>query len=141
MLTIIEKVLLLETVEVFSEVTTEQLSYLAAIARERQADPGCVIYRKDDPAEGLYIVVSGSVRMLRDGEEIDRVGPNGAFGTWALFDTEPRLASAETAEESRLLFVPRDEFYDVLSDNVGMVENIFKHLVSRVRRLAAVVGN
>ena len=79
--------------------------------------------------------------MLRDDTEIDRVGPNGAFGTWALFDSEPRLTTAETAEECRLLFVPKDEFYDVLSDHVEMVESIFKHLVGRVRRLASVVGS
>jgi CRP-like cAMP-binding protein len=77
--------------------------------------------------------------MLRGTEEIDRIGSNGSFGVWALFDDEPRLTTAKTVEESRLLFVSKDDFYDVLSDHVDIVEGLFKHLVKRLRRLASVV--
>lgn len=139
MLTIIEKVLLLQNVELFSGVTSEQLSFLAAIAEEIPVEPGRTLYKEKDSPDGLYVVVSGSVRMRRGQEEIDRIGPNGVFGVWALFDNEPRLTTAETVEESHLLFVARDEFYDVLSDHVDLVEGLFKHLVQRLRRLAAAV--
>ncbi len=47
--------------------------------------------------------------------------------------------TAKTVEESRLLFVSRDDFYEVLSDHVDIVEGLFKHLVQRLRRLASVV--
>ncbi len=79
------------------------------------------------------------VGMVRGKDEIDRIGPNGSFGVWALFDDEPRLTTATTLEKSRLLYVSRDDFYDVLSDHVDIVEGLFKHLVSRIRRLASVV--
>ena len=69
---------------------------------------------------------------------IDRIGAGGSFGVWALFDDEPRMTGAAATESSRLLFVPRDEFYDVLSDHVDIAQGIFKQLVQRVRRLAAV---
>ena len=48
-------------------------------------------------------------------------------------------APSESAEESRLLFVSRDDFYDVLADHVDIVAGLFKHLVQRLRRLATVV--
>jgi CRP-like cAMP-binding protein len=139
MLTVIERVLLLQGIELFSGVNSEQLSFLAAIAREVEVGPGKVLYREDDDPDGLYVVVSGAVNMKRGVEQIDRIGPNGAFGVWALFDNQPRLTTAETAEETRLLFVPRDDFYDVLSDHVDIVEGLFRHLVQRLRRLASVV--
>ena len=94
---------------------------------------------KTSPPDGLYVVVSGSVGMWRGKDEIDRIGPNGSFGVWALFDDEPRLTTATTLEESRLLYVSKDDFYDVLSDHVDIVEGLFKHLVMRIRRLASVV--
>jgi CRP-like cAMP-binding protein len=135
MLTVIEKVLLLQSVEVFSEVPTEQLSILAAIAQEGSAGPRQVIYEENDSPDGLYIVIKGTVRMSRGSQEIAQVGANQAFGVWALFDNEPRLTTAETTEETDLLFIGREEFYDVLSDNVELVEELFKRLVQRLRRL------
>jgi CRP-like cAMP-binding protein len=132
-------VLLLQNIDLFSHVTSEQISFFAALADEVTVGDGVVLYRETDPPDGLYVVVSGAVAMRRGHEEIDRIGPNGSFGVWALFDDEPRLTTATTVGESRLLFVSRDDFYDVLSDHVDIVEGLFKHLVMRIRRLASVV--
>lgn len=139
MLTILEKVLLLQSVDLFSRVTSEQLSYLAGIAAEVAVPPGQVLYAEGDAPDGLYVVISGSVLMRRSGEEIDRIAPNSALGVWALFDDEARMTTAESLGETRLLFVPREDFYDVLSDHVELVAALFKHLVQRLRKIAAVV--
>ena len=139
MLTNLEKVLLLQNVDSFSQVTLEQLSYLAAIAQEITVPPGEQLYREGDSPDGLYIVVSGSVLMRHSLQDIDRIMPNDAFGVWALFDDEPRLTTAETVEETRLLFVPREEFYSVLSDHVDIVAGLFKHLAQRLRKLTILV--
>lgn len=137
-MTIIERVLLLQGVDLFSNVTTQQLSFIAAIAEEMAVEPGTVLYRENDSPDGLYVVISGAVVVSRNGDSIDRIGPNASFGVWALFDDQPRLTGAETSEASRLLFVPREEFYEVLADHVDIVQSIFKQLVQRVRSLAAV---
>lgn len=136
MLTIIERALLLQDVELFSHITSEQISFFAAISEELWIRPGEIVYQENDAPDGLYVVISGSVRMKRGTEEIDRIGANGSFGVWALFDDEPRLATARTLEASHLLFVSREDFYDVLADHVEIVEGLFKHLVRRIRRLA-----
>jgi CRP-like cAMP-binding protein len=137
-MTIIERVLLLQGVDLFSNVTTQQLSFIAAIAEEIAVEPGAVVYRENDAPDGLYVVISGAVVVSRNGDVIDRIGPNASFGVWALFDDQPRLTGAEVMETSRLLFVPREEFYEVLADHVDIVQGIFKQLVQRVRSLAAV---
>ncbi len=141
MLNVVEKVLLLQDVDVLSNMTSEQLSFVAAITQEIFLEPDQVIYREEDPPDGLYVVISGSVCMLRGRNEIDRIKPNGAFGVWALFDDDPRLTTAKTVVESQLLFVPREQFYDVLSDHVDIVERILKQLVQRLRRLATALDN
>jgi CRP/FNR family transcriptional regulator, cyclic AMP receptor protein len=140
MLTNLEKVLLLQNVDLFSGVDLEQLSYLAAIMQEVTVPPDRQLYAEGDTPDGLYIVVSGSILMRRSLWDIDRILPNGTFGVWALFDDEPRLTTAQSLEESRLLFVPREEFFDVLSDHIEIVSGLFKHLVQRLRKLAAVVA-
>jgi CRP-like cAMP-binding protein len=137
-MTIIERVLLLQGIDLFSNVTTQQLSFIAAIAEEMAVEPGTVLYRENDAPDGLYVVVSGAVVVSRNGDAIDRIGPNASFGVWALFDDQPRLTGAEVSETSRLLFIPREEFYEVLADHVDIMQGIFKQLVQRVRSLAAV---
>ncbi len=141
MLTVIERVLLLQNIDLFSHVTSEQVSFFAALAEEIVIGPNHVLYRENDAPDGLYVVISGAVAMCRGNEEIDRIGPNGSFGVWALFDEEPRIATAVTMEESRILFISRDDFYDVLTDHVDIMQGLFKHLVLRLRGLVAAVGN
>ena len=138
-MTIIERVLLLQNVELFKEVTTEQLSFVAAIAEEVSVDAGTLVYREKDPPDGLYVVISGLIAAGRGQEAIERIGPNGSFGVWALFDDMPRLTKAECLEDARMLFVRRDDFYEVLADHVDIAQAIFKLLVHRLRRLTAAV--
>ena len=47
-MTIIERVLLLQGIDLFADVTTEQWSFLATIAEELTFDPGKIIYSEGD---------------------------------------------------------------------------------------------
>ena len=138
-MTIIERVLLLQGVELFGSVTTEQLSYVAIISEELSLEQGKVLYREHDSPDGLYVVISGAVAVTRGSDVIERLGPNGSFGVWALFDDKPRLTGAQAVEDSTLLFVPREQFYEVLSDHVDIVQGMFRHLVERLHQLATIV--
>ena len=108
MLTVIEKVILLRNVDVFDKVASEQLAYLAAIAEEVDVAAGQDIYKVQDQSDALYLVLSGKVRLHREGREITVANPREAFGTWALFDEDPRVATATAEEESHLLRISRD---------------------------------
>jgi len=140
MLTVVEKVIFLQEVDVFSEVPTEQLAYLAAIAEEEIFSQGELIYREQDPAEAMYLVVEGKVRLHRGSLDITVADPGDPFGTWALFDDEPRVSAATVLEEARLLRLNKEEFVDLLADNVGITQGVLKALVKRMRGLVGRVG-
>ena len=135
MLTTIEKVILLQNVDVFSLVPTEQLAYLATIARETAFSAGGTIYRENDPADSLFLVIEGSVRIHKDLEEITTARANQAFGTWALFDEEVRLLTATAVENSRLLKIDREDFVEILADHVQISQGILKTLAGRLRNI------
>lgn len=140
MLTVVEKVVLLQNVDVFSEVPAEQLTYLASIAEEIDCLAGDVIFREYDPADALYLVLDGKVGLKRDGKEIKQAGSQNAFGTWALFDDETRVVTATVIENARLLKIDRGEFVDLLADNVQVTQGVLKMLVKRVRGIMDKVG-
>lgn len=135
MFTVIEKVVFLQSVDVFSDVPTEQLSYLAAIAEEVTYLDGETIYDLGEVSDSMYLVLDGSVRLHRDGNEITLAGKNEAFGTWALFDEEQRVATATAVGEARLLRIDRDDFLDLLSDHTEITRGVFKNIVGRLRGL------
>ena len=135
MLTVIEKVIFLQNVDVFLEVPTEQLAYLAAIAEEIAFLKGDDIYKTEESSDAMYLVLEGKVKLHRDGEEIILAGEKEVFGTWALFDEELRIVTATAIEDSKLLRIDREDFYDLLADNVDITQGIFKTLAKRMRSL------
>lgn len=140
MLTVIEKVIFLQNVDVFDQVPTEQLVYVAAIAEEVTFADQAEVYHEQEPADALYLVLDGAVRLHRDGREITVAKAREAFGTWALFDESPRVATATTLEESHLLRINRDDFVDLLAENVHITEGVLKTVVGRLRGLVERVG-
>jgi CRP-like cAMP-binding protein len=135
MLSVIEKVIFLQNVDVFSEVPTEQLALLAAIAEEVSFAKGDSVYKEDDPSDALYLVIEGRVRLLRDQKEIAIADNKEAFGTWALFDEEPRVVTAIVDDDAQLLRIDREDFVDLLADHVQIAQGVLKTVVKRLRGL------
>ena len=132
----VEKVLCLQRVDIFKHATTEMLAYISSIAEVHEIAPQTVIFSEQEMSDSMYVVVSGRVRLEKEGTEIVVAGPSQSFGTWALFDTTRRLMSAIAVDETVLLKIFSDTFYDFLSDHEEVTPAIFKAVIERVRTLA-----
>lgn len=135
MLTIVEKVLLLQEVDIFANTPNEDLAYIASITEEITVDANKEIFKEADTSDSMYIIVEGLVRIHRADHEVMRAKPKDAFGTWALFDDEPRVTSATTLEETILLRIDREEFFDLLADFSRITQGILKTLSRRLKSL------
>ncbi len=135
-LNIVEKVIALEGVELLSSLSPEELSRIASIAREVKFAPGAVILEAGKPLDALYVIVDGSVELSRNGELLDTARQNHILGAWALFEEdEPMPVTARTVEDTLLLRIGREDFYDLLADNSEITSAIFSTLVKRFRKL------
>ncbi|MGH9657261.1 MAG: Crp/Fnr family transcriptional regulator [Bryobacteraceae bacterium] len=134
-LNIVEKVIALEAVELLKNLSPEQLSRIASVAREVAFPPGHVIIQAGKGVDSLYIVLDGSVEVSKDGDRLAVAGQNEVLGAWALFDEDPIPVTAKSIEDARLLKISRDDFYDLLSDNIEIAAAIFSTLVRRFRKL------
>ena len=136
MLTIIEKVIFLQDIDVFAEIPTEQLSHIASITEEVELEPNTTLIKQDEPAEALYFVLEGKVSLQRNGREIMGVGGKEVIGAWSLFDDEqPNIATAVVVETTRLLKIDREGFFEIVADYVEITEAIFKSLARRIRKI------
>ena len=137
---LIEKVFLLQNVDLLGGARSEQLALLASIARDREVEGDRVLISREEPADGLYVVIDGEVALSGVGGKTIKVEPGGAFGTWALIDREPSLLEARTAGPCRLLKIQQSDFRDLLVEYPELGLDLLQGLARRLRSLAAVAS-
>jgi CRP-like cAMP-binding protein len=135
-LNIVEKVIALEGVDLLGSLSPEHLARIGTIAQEEKFQPGKVVLDPSKPIDALYVIVDGAVELSRNGELLTIARQNEVLGAWALFDeNDPMPVTAKTVEDTRLLRIGRDDFYDLLSDNSEITSAMFSTLVRRFRKL------
>lgn len=96
---------------------------------------GKTVFEAREPAEALYIVLSGCVRILEnaDGEqrEVAELGPGDYFGEHALLNEVTHTKSAVASEETELLVLPKDSFQALLDGNPDLAERLQRTLEMR----------
>ena len=105
----------LRAVALFRDLSDEHLNGLARQVVRRRYSRNELIFSQGDPGDGLYILIEGHAGITRqnpDGDELILTlhEPGEYFGELALFDREPRSASAVAIEACSVLFLGRDAF-------------------------------
>ena len=73
--------------------------------------------------------------MSRSGRAMFHVGADETIGNWALFDEQPSVVTATAMDDTSLLRIDRDDFYDLLADHSEMTREMFQALFRSVRSL------
>jgi CRP-like cAMP-binding protein len=83
---------LLATTPLFAGVDRGHLEGIADRAVEIDFPAGAVILRQGEIGTGFFVIVSGSVRVVRDGGTSATLGPGEFFGELSVLDQLPRNA-------------------------------------------------
>jgi len=137
---------ILAEVPIFSGLNQSDLDQLAQCSTRSWFKRGSVIVTEGDPADGLYVVVSGRIKVLlsdNEGKEVVLTVESGGacFGEIALLDEEPRSASVAALENTELLIIYRDQFMDLLDNHPEFARALIRSLAHMVRRLTKNVEN
>lgn len=106
-----EKLELLSSVDLFSQLSTADLRVLADHASYYDFTPGDVVYEAATIDRELFVIEEGDVRIVRtgdEGREIDlaRFVSGESFGEQDFLSDSPRAASAICERDSRILIFP-----------------------------------
>jgi HEAT repeat protein len=126
MLTPVEKVLLMQEVDVLRDLPTDLLAALATQARESHRQKGDVLFRQDDHPDAMYIIVEGAVSNLRNGQPFVTNLAGEEVGLWALFHDEPRPVSAVVENDALLLRIDQDDFQELLSGDIRVAKSLLR---------------
>ncbi len=107
---------------------TESLARLAALAQEVQYDSHEPLFRENEAAEALFLVLEGEISVVRGGREADKVGANQLLGTLPLLTGESYSESALAMRPVRVLQIDQQEFYDAIADDFNLARGVLRAL-------------
>ena len=133
MLTTVEKVLFLKSIDLFSQIPGEDLAQVALIASEETRESTEDIFIEGDVADALYLVLEGKVRVHRQDKTIAELGERECFGEMAILDASPRSATVTALSDVALLKIAREDFEELLQEKHVIAQGIIKVLTRRLR--------
>jgi HEAT repeat protein/ATP/ADP translocase len=129
----VEKVLFLKSAPVFARLVGEDLAPLARMAEVVSFAKGQRIFTEGEMGDALYVIVRGSVAILRGRTHLATLSVGDALGEMAVLDEVPRSATAEALEETEMLRIGSEEFYEMLHEQVEIAEGVIRMLSDRLR--------
>jgi CRP-like cAMP-binding protein len=130
---LIEKVLILRSSEIFSSTPEHDLVDLAGILEEVYLEPEVKLFSKGDVGNCMYFIYKGKVRIHDGNYTLAVLEDNEIVGELSVLDAERRSASATTLEETVLLKLEQEPFYEIMMNNAEVLRGILKTLCKRLR--------
>jgi CRP-like cAMP-binding protein len=95
--------------------------------------PGHRVFEYGTPTSGLYIVLSGNVRILgRGGGELATLGPGEHFGELSLLAGTTHQSTVETLDDTELMVVPKERFDALLVEHPELADAIHRKAEERM---------
>ena len=130
----------LASVPLFREMDAASLDRLAAGAERRELKRGSRLFRKGDPATGMYVVVFGEINLIattpaRGARLTGVVGPGQSFGEPVMFLERPAVVDAQAATDALVLHLPASLVFDEIERNPRFARRMIAGLSRRVEAL------
>lgn len=134
----------LQNVPYFSDLGPAELESIRKSVFEKTTDRAEMILLEGEPAENLYFVASGAVKVFKtsaEGKEqiLNIVRPGESFNDVAIFDGDLNPASARAMGPVLLYGVRKDEMQAILRNYPQIALDVIRVLARRVRQLVSLV--
>jgi CRP-like cAMP-binding protein len=126
---------LLERVPIFAGLDRSELEQLAEATKEIDVPAGTELTHEGRYEGYVFVVVSGTVAIERDGRTVDKIGPGDFFGEIAAVDGGPRTATARSLEDCLLLTVDHEHFYRVIEASPEVGAAVMDAMEARLARI------
>ncbi|WP_405341003.1 Crp/Fnr family transcriptional regulator [Fibrobacter sp.] len=138
---------LLKGVDLFSELTEEQLGLLAnlVVVQDFNRDE-TVVLEGDCSLKALYLIASGTVQVYMtgvDGREtiLSFLERGDFFGEMSLIDGEPRSASVRTVTDAQLMIIHREPFLTLIRQTPEIAMSLLSEMSKRLRKANKQIGS
>ena len=88
-------------------------------------DTGDFLFNKGEPADALYLLRSGRIRLVDEGRVVRVIQPGSYFGERALLHMERRLYDAEAAEPTEIVAVKKEVALPLIQES-SILRRVFR---------------
>ena len=114
----------LRAVPLFSECHDEELDHIDALFSEAEIEEGHVLVREGSVGRQFIVIISGQARVVRDGVEVNTLGPGDFVGEMSLLHNSPRGATVVAATPMTLYVANAGEFAALLAESPAIAAKI-----------------
>jgi len=130
MLTILEKVDVLQNAEIFRDVPTKSLARVAGVAQETGFKARQRLYSENEAADSLYVLLEGEVALTRPGSEERRRTRFQVAGALALLADRPQMETATAIQAVRALHIRQQDLFDAMAEDYNITRGILRALAA-----------
>src|SRR5690606_36181496 len=127
----------LKITELFEDLTPDEIEQMACITPYKRFAAGEIIYHMEDPADALYFVRDGMVKIsmyFPNGKEmiLGLLGKYDIFGELLLLESEGRPNPAEAVVDTTLIVMPEAEFQRLLQQQPRIAMKFIQVMSTRL---------
>jgi CRP-like cAMP-binding protein len=125
----------------FANLPEEEIQVTSGLLRLKNFGRREIVCRKEEAADGLYLLFSGllqAIDIAEDGREIglNLIKPGSFFGELSVIDGQPRSAHVIALQPSVVGIIPQAAAREVFYKLPATAEAMMKHLAALVRNLS-----
>jgi CRP/FNR family cyclic AMP-dependent transcriptional regulator len=121
----------LKQLDVFNELSEQELASVAALCREASFKAGDIILAIKDPADSFFVIRRGNVQIITDSDALEAkpelidalmvsLGKGQTFGEMGLVDRGARSATVRAGSDTDVYMINCDEFLNLCYENTHL---------------------
>jgi CRP-like cAMP-binding protein len=126
------KVQALKSVPLFEGLSRKELVQLERVCEDLQVEPGKVLCQEGQTGQEFFVIVDGTVQVIRKGRRVATLSGGDFVGEIALVTELPRTATVTAETPVRLFVLTRREFHAVLDQNPKVERKVLRALARRL---------
>ena len=123
----------LASVPLFSACSRKDLGLVAKRAEDVKVDGGKVLVSEGAAGAEFFVIIEGTAKVARHGQEVAKLGPGTFFGDLALLDRAPRNATITAETPMELVVLGQREFAALIDEVPGFAHKLLAGLARRLR--------
>ncbi len=145
----VQPVVPFESIPLLASLRPEDRAAVEPLCRMRGYEKGEVIFREGDPADRIYFIYAGRIKIVKSVGARDIIleilGPGEPLGAPAAFERRPFPATAMAIEPAGVLSIPEREFFQLIEQRPQITRRMLAGLTTRLmmlnKRLADMTGS
>lgn len=134
----------LKSIPYFAGLSSAEMEAIARYVFEKSAVRGDIILFEEEPAEAIFFVISGAVKVFKTSSEgkeqiLCIIRPGESFSDVPAFDGEPNPASVQAMGPVVLYGIRKNDLDTILREHPQVSLNANQVLANRVRHLVALI--